>query len=50
MNRQTIIPSTVRTASFISVIGMFCLFGDPTWAPGQEREGLPRRGGRCQEC
>ena len=50
MNRQMIIRSVIRTASVISVIGTLYLFGDHTWGPEQEREGLPRCGGRCQEC
>ncbi|HWF58779.1 MAG TPA: hypothetical protein VN666_00465 [Nitrospira sp.] len=32
MNRRTIIRSIIHTASFISVIGALCLFGDPALA------------------
>ncbi|BFU90175.1 MAG: hypothetical protein NTAFB01_13620 [Nitrospira sp.] len=38
MNRRTIIRSIIRTASFISVMGTFCLFGDPAWAEGKSEK------------
>lgn len=38
MNRQTIICSIIFTASFISVIGALCLFGDHAWAQSKSEK------------
>ncbi|MBS0183336.1 MAG: hypothetical protein JSS39_13105 [Nitrospira sp.] len=38
MNRRTIIRSIIRTASFISVMGTFCLFGNPALAQSKNEK------------